>query len=120
VVRNHPSVNWYEYFKSIRSECPWSYSAYLNNQIDFRVFDGTTLPLGDYLARVYILDSEEGIEQLTDSLDFGQDQWLFSYPKYGEWAAPVPILIQQDRALLTKLRNNLGEPADDTNNDNQF
>lgn len=104
---SHQSVNWYQYFKSIRVECPWSYNAYLKGEIDIVPWDGSVKPLGQCLARVYVVDTDHSVEALAESLDYGEDEWLFSYPGYGDFATPVPVLIQQNRALLAKLRNNL-------------
>lgn len=102
------AVDWYEYFKSIRVECPWSYSAYQRGQIDICEYTGEILPLGDFQARVYIVNaSNQAVEALADSLDYGEDEWLFSYPGYGEFATPVPVLIQQNRARLAELRSKL-------------
>lgn len=110
---SHQSVNWYSYFKSIRTECPWSYSAYLNGQIQISPWQGEILPLGTNLARVYtVSESDQAVEALAKSLDHGEDEWLFSYPGYGEFASPVPILIQQNRALLAELRKKLKCPLE--------
>jgi hypothetical protein len=46
----------------------------------------------------------ETVEALCQGLDYGSDAWLFSYPGYGQWATPMPVLIQQDRAKLESLR----------------
>lgn len=101
-------VNWYEYFKSIRVECPWSYTAYVKGQIHIVEYTGKILLLGDYQARVYLVNApEETVEALAAGLDHGEDEWLFSYPGYGPYAAPVPILIQQNRERLRVLRENL-------------
>lgn len=101
-------VNWYEYFKSIRVECPWSYTAYVKGQIHIVEYTGKILPLGDYQARVYLVNApEETVEALAAGLDHGEDEWLFSYPGYGPYAAPVPILIQQNRERLRVLRKSL-------------
>lgn len=108
MVKNHQSVNWYEYFKGIRSECPWSYQAYLHGGIDIQEWTGHTQPLGNYAARMYLVDApNQQVEQLAESLDHGEDEWLFSYPGYGEFATPVPVLIQQNRATLKQLRQKL-------------
>ena len=107
-VRSHQSVDWGAYFKSIRAECPWSYSAWLNGGIDIVNYMGQILPLDDYQARVYLVtDPAMSVEALSQSLDHGQDEWLFSYPGYGEWATPVPVLIQQNRQHLAQLRSRL-------------
>lgn len=98
-------VNWYQYFKSIRVECPWSYSAYVKGQIHIVDYNGQILPLGNYQARVYLVNApNETLEALAASFDHGEDEWLFSYPGFGPYAAPVPILIQQNRQRLRELR----------------
>ena len=107
---NHQSVDWYHYFKSIREECPWSYQAYLQGKIDIVEYTGDVIPLGKYDARMYLVHAPpETVEALAYALDRGPDEWLFSYPGYGEFATPVAVLIQQDRARLNELRNKLGE-----------
>lgn len=106
--KSHQSVNWYEYFKSIRAECPWSYQAYLHGRIEIVEWAGQVKPLGDWLARVYVIDcGDSELEALAASLDHGEDEWLFSYPGYGEFATPVSVLIQQNRATLKELRQKL-------------
>jgi len=103
-------VNWSEYFESIREQCPWSYVAYTKGLIDIVTYQGSALPLGNYEARVYILDEDqEHIESLCQRLDqeSESDAWLFSYPGYGPFATPVKALIQQDRAILEQLRAQL-------------
>lgn len=112
VERNHQSVDWYAYFKSIRTQCPWSYAAYLKGAIAIQHWsDSDTLkPLGLYQARMYIVDVPNNIlEQMATELDCVDQEceWLFSYPGYGEFATPVSVLIQQNRRELDDLRNNL-------------
>jgi len=113
-ARSHQSVNWYDYFKSIREQCPWSYAAYLKGAISIEHWHDTdTLePLGNYQARMYIVDLPDNIvEAMAEELDC-QDQeceWLFSYPGYGEFATPVKVLIQQNRKQLKDLRTRLSE-----------
>lgn len=104
-AKSHQSVDWAEYFLSIRHECPWSYQAWAQGQIDVVEYTGSVIPLGDYQARVYIIQApEETIEAICQGLNHGSDEWLFSYPGYGPYAAPVSILIQQNRAKLRELR----------------
>lgn len=108
MVVNHQSVDWLEYFKSIREQCPWSYSAYLQGKIDIRPYTGEVLPLGLYQARVYIVDQgDQTVAALAQALDHGEDEWLFSYPGYGEFATPVAVIIQQNRQRLRELREKL-------------
>jgi hypothetical protein len=110
VVKSRQSVDWSAYFKSIRSECPWSYAAYNKGQIDIVEYTGQTIALGDFAARVYkVNDSDVDVESLSEHLD-KQDaeyEWLFSYPAYGDYATPVPVLIQQWRHQLEAIRNHL-------------
>lgn len=108
MAANHLSVDWYTYFKSIRHECPWSTKAYLEGKIDICEYTGDIKPLGDYEARVYVINApNETVEAICHSLNYGKDEWLFSYPGYGPFAAPVSILIQQDRERLRILREKL-------------
>lgn len=115
-VRNHQSVDWADYFKRIRTECPWSYRAYQQGLIDIVPWQGKTSPLGNYQARVYVIDaSNQEVEALAQALDHGEDEWLFSYPQYGEYATPVAVLIQQNRAKLNTIRSKLEQGDDDAN-----
>jgi hypothetical protein len=109
VAKSHQSVDWREYFKSIRTECPWSYKADQQGLIDITSWKGEVIPLGDYQARVYLIEaSNQEVEALASALDHGEDEWLFSYPGYGLYATPVAVLIQQNRQQLTNLRTQLG------------
>ena len=106
--KNHLSVDWYSYFKSIRSQCPWSYQSYVNGGIDIVEYQGKAIPLGKYDARVYVVNApNETVEAICAGLNYGSDEWLFSYPGYGPFATPVSILIQQDRQRLKTLREQL-------------
>ncbi len=113
-ARSHQSVNWLEYFESIQKECPWSLRAYKAGAISIEHWHDTdTLePLGQYQARMYILDLPDNIvEAMAEELDCNDQEceWLFSYPGYGEFATPVKVLIQQNRKQLNDLRNRLSE-----------
>jgi hypothetical protein len=110
-ARSHQSVDWYAYFKSIRSECPWSYAAYLKGQIHITEYTGQRLPLGAYSARMYVVSApNETVEALASGLNHDDPdcEWLFSYPGYGDYATPVSVLIQQSRSTLKNLRSQLG------------
>ena len=81
--------------------------AWLKGRIDIQTWRGIIDPLRDYEARIYIVDiSTEALEKFAEILDELDpvNEWLFSYPGYGEYSAPVKILIQQDRARLNQLR----------------
>jgi hypothetical protein len=112
VDANHQSVDWSEYFQSIRAECPWALRAWQQGEIDIVKYTGDILPLGKYQARVYVVTApNETVEALCHSLNYGRDEWLFSYPGYGKFATPVSVLIQQDRERLKTLRSKLNEGA---------
>lgn len=109
-AKNHQSVDWTEYFKSIRTECPWSLRAWQQGEIDIVTYTGEILPLHDFQARIYLISADtEAIEAICHGLNHGEDEWLFSYPGYGEFAAPTSILIQQDRQRLRYLRSKLDQ-----------
>ena len=111
-AKSHQSVNWYDYFKSIREECPWSYAAYLKGKIDIQEYEGVRLPLGDYSARMYIITAPDAtVVAVAEGLDYEDKEyeWLYSYPGYGDYATPVSVIIQQWRAELNAIRNRLSE-----------
>jgi hypothetical protein len=106
-AKSHQSVDWYQYFKSIRSECPWSYAAYLKGKISIVEYQGKQLPLGDYSARMYIINAPDAtVVSIAEGFDYANKdyEWLFSYPGYGPYATPVSVLIQQHRSQLEELR----------------
>ena len=108
--KNHQSVNWYDYFKSIRQECPWSYAAYLKGEIDITEYTGKRLPLGNYQARMYVVNAPDAtVTAIANGLDYDDTEceWLYSYPGYGEFATPVSVLIQQNRKQLNDLRQQI-------------
>ena len=103
-------VDWQAYFDTIKEQCPWSHSAYHRGKIDIVQYQGDSQPLGDYEARMYVVNAPEAtVESLAEAFDYRDTEceWLFSYPGYGPFATPVPVLIQQDRARLNKLREQL-------------
>ncbi len=108
---NHQSVDWLEYFESIKKECPWSLKAYTEGKIDIVVYEGAKIPLGDFDARMYVVTAPDATVAAIADMWNRQDpecEWLYSYPGYGDYATPVSVLIQQDRSRLTNLRRQLG------------
>lgn len=84
--------------------CPWSGQAWSRDQIDI-VRTRQILPLGQYRARIYLFDlSRRRLKKLAAQRDRGSDEWLWSEPGYGAYGAPVSCLIQQNRAELDRLR----------------
>lgn len=101
-------VDWRQYFQDISGQCPWSNQAYEKGLIDIVDWQGQSSPLANFKARVYVCDlSNKRLRKLCLELDqqSQQDEWLFSYPGYGPFAAPCKILIQQDRKTLQYLRD---------------
>ena len=102
-------VNWCEYFQQIQGVCPWSYSAWKNIRIDIVVWQGTVEPLDAHDARVYvhINASPRLLNKWADKLNAQHTEYefLWSHPKYKGDSAPLPCLIQQDRAVLKQLRH---------------
>ena len=108
--RNHQSVNWLAYFRSIQKECPWSYAAYIRNQIQILPWNPDCEPheLDFYQARMWLMDYPNSIvEAMAEELNSrdSQHEWLFSYPGYGQFATPVSVLIQQNRRTLAEIRS---------------
>lgn len=100
-------VDWQQYFSSIKTQCPWSLPAFVKGEIDIQHYQGHIQALGNYRARMYLMDCDTGsLEALAESLDSEDTEyeWFFSYPGYGRYASPVPVLIQQSRAELDQLR----------------
>lgn len=109
-ARSHQSVDWYSYFKSIRSQCPWSYAAYLKGKIHITEYQGVRLPLGLYSARMYIVYAPDAtVVSIAEGFDYDdlEYEWLYSYPGYGEYATPVSVIIQQWRSELNAIRNQI-------------
>ena len=109
-ARSHQSVDWGEYFKSIREECPWSYAAWIKGQIDIVEYQGQNLPMGDYQARMYIISAPDStVTAIAEGFNYSDthNEWLYSYPGYGDYATPVSVLIQQPRKQLNEIRQRL-------------
>ena len=116
------NIDWQGYYASIKSVCPWSYKAYMNDNIlviDYSpncfktwscLFTGTK-----YEAFVYKMPqvTAEELHTLCDHYnetlgDKYKSEFLWSHNEEGGDSAPVPIIIQQDKAQLEKLRNKIG------------
>jgi hypothetical protein len=103
---NQERNKWADYFYKIREQCPWSLAAWNKGEIDIVAWTGEVLPLAGYQARVYIVQGTDAeVKALAKELDYGECKWLYSFPGYGPFATPDKVLIQQDRAELTRLRN---------------
>ena len=114
------AVDWQQYFQGIRSECPWSLKAYLNNQLEIVPYSDLTLvdnrkrvASGEPEAVIYTFYtniSSKWLEEMCDKLNDHDPrcEYLWSHPEHGGSSTPLPVLIQQQKVRLTKLRLKLG------------
>ena len=102
-------VNWEEYFQHIKPVCPWSGAAHKKGEIKIIQWSGEIEPLGNNQAIVYICSklNRRRLKKLHKKIDRGEYEWLWSEPTNGLNAAPVPVLIQQDKRKLFDLRLSL-------------
>ena len=104
-------VDWTEYFQRIKPVCPWSLAAWKKNQIKITPWRGQHEPLGNNQAIVYTFKdiNRRRLKKLCKKLNVSYEyEWLWSEPRYGNYASPVPVLIQQDRRKLFDLRFDTG------------
>jgi hypothetical protein len=119
VAENPSHVDWQAYYASIKRVCPWSYRSYMANKIltltyssrDFSTW-GKFLKYTGYDSVVYVCEDRDSawLDAKCDELNAQQEtyQWLWSHPAEGGDSTPVPVLIQQERALLEGLRQKTG------------
>ena len=112
---------WLQYFKSIKDVCPWSYESYINGKIKILPYNEESLKLTEANwteqpldALVYVVEGltlDEIDDIVADRNDCQEKcEYLWSYPTYTKVKnnqAPYPIIIQQDRARLMKLRGKI-------------
>lgn len=103
-------VNWSEYFASIVSVCPWSKAYWRAQKIDVVDWNNQVIPLDQYVARIY--RTEMTARQLYNTARkhnklYEDEEWLYSHPKFGGHSTPIPVLIQQDYAVLAKARDSI-------------
>ena len=104
-------VDWSAYFERIKPVCPWSTAAWKKGQIQITKWSGEVYDLGNNQAIVYIVPNtnRRKLKKLCRKLDTNiKYEWLWSEPTHGDYASPVPILIQQDRRKLFDLRFDTG------------
>lgn len=107
--------DWSEYFASIISVCPWSKSYWKSQKIDIQQWKGEQhiTPLENYVARMWIHKHASGRllckvhNRLNDCRD--DEEWLYSHPCYGGHSTPVPVLIQQNLAILNAARQRISD-----------
>ena len=105
------TVDWSKYFKHIKPVCPWSTAAWKKGEIKIRNWTGDIEDLGNNQAVVYVCRgyNRRRLKKLCKKVDISEKyEWLWSEPSHGDYASPVPILIQQDRRKLFDLRFDTG------------
>ena len=119
-------VNWLEYFQSIRSVCPWSLKAYMDNKILHvknpngcelswcAAFSADTEPgTVRYEALLFEYDNDASVDTLydiTEVIDAKYPQLIsfWSHPIEEQNNTPTPCVIVQDKGTLTDLRKKMG------------
>ena len=104
------SVNWDSYFAHIKSVCPWSSKPWREGRIEIGVWAGVVSPLGSLETRIHVCSrNRRRLKKLCERLNASHPsyEWMWSEPAYGEYAAPVPCLIQQDKAKLENIRQKM-------------
>ena len=104
-------VDWGQYFLSIQKQCPWSLVSWAKGKTDIQPWHDEVKPLDHFRARVYVVKNKNKrrLKKLCKKLDHGECEWLWSYPGYGPYATPVPVLIQQRRRELDSIRQRLNQ-----------
>ena len=110
-------VDWLSYFVSIKGSCPWSRYHWQKGSIDvvytsLKDLNYEPQPLHNSVARIYVRPSSSPrlLKKLADRMNKQRgdtEEWLYSHPVYGGESTPVPILIQQNRAILEKARKTI-------------
>lgn len=108
------SIDWSEYFASIKSVCPWSRMYWRRQKIQVVPWRGSKMvqELGDHVARIHIHIHASGRQlcnihhRMNDTRP--HEEWLYSHPQYKGFSTPVPVLIQQNLEVLTKARKQNG------------
>ena len=122
-------VDWLEYYTGIRSVCPWSYRSYVMGGIitipySSSNFDTFATSFNVCESRegvktdcfVYVCDNkspewlEAKVKELQSVDKYKESEWLYSTPDDDDEgnATPVPVIIQQRKAELNKLREQVG------------
>jgi hypothetical protein len=126
---DHPKeVDWLNYYKSIQAVCPWSYRSYIMGGIITIPYDSNTF--NTFASAFKSCKSRDGVltdcfvyvcrdktpkwlettvQELNREEKYTDSEWLYSTPDDDEGnATPVPVIIQQRKAQLEKLREQVG------------
>lgn len=116
--KDHEGSLWLHYFLSIKDVCPWSYESYMQGRTKITNFDADIIKLNEQNwnvveqdAFVYIANdmSIDELDEFCENRNSKQEkcEYLWSHPKYtkgGNRQTFRPVVIQQDREQLEKLR----------------
>ncbi len=105
------AVDWLDYFNSIKTVCPWSWAAIKKDRIDIVNWHDGVKELKQYEARIYcaLKYNPRQLKKISNRLNEirPNEEWLWSHPKYNYNSTPIPVLIQQDKARLNYLRQEI-------------
>ena len=116
------NIDWQGYYASIKSVCPWSYKAFMNDNILVIEYGANTFKTWSclftgtkYEAFVFKMPqiTAEELHTLCDHYnetlgDKYKSEFLWSHNEEGGDSTPVPVIIQQDKAQLETLRESMG------------
>ena len=120
---NAKEVDWQSYYAKIRSVCPWSYKAFMNDKIlvwehphnTLKTISGT-FDSTDYEAFVYVFEdyTPKQLDKLAVEMNEYRpnSEFLWSHPQADSGdgnSTDVPVLIQQDKKTLENLREQLNK-----------
>ena len=109
---------WNSHFWKIKDVCPWAWKAWNEDKIKIVEFK-EILPLDNYDAIVYEFEDvdEDSLDAYVEELneEYEKYEFLWSHPDYtkgGKNQTPKPVIIQQDRKELMRLRKGLKNGID--------
>ena len=117
--KNEAEVDWLNYFQSISKFCPWSLKSYKEGTMLITQFDKDILKLNEqnwsnlpWEVIVYLLGDDLTLDAIDEYVAHRNEsqykcEYLWSHPSFtkgGNNQTPVPVIIQQDREQLFKLR----------------
>jgi hypothetical protein len=102
------TADWGDYFGSIKTACPWSYSAWRRGAIEITLWTGVIANLDSRAARIYLAPQHNPrqLRKMSQRLNSSRpsEEWLYSHPRFGENSTPTACFIQQDRRTLELIR----------------
>jgi len=117
--KNEAEVDWLTYFQSIKNVCPWSYESYTQGTTKITQFDKDILLLNEqnwstlpWEVIVYLTGDDLTLNAIDEIVVYRNEsqekcEYLWSLPSFtkgGNNQTPVPVIIQQDKKTLERLR----------------